>query len=490
MSNNQRSSSFLAIRFLLAALIAVVFITGSTIGTGASIAPLGDKKGDREIAKGVKSEAPTAAFTPGNIVVSRVGDGAATLGTAAAPVSLVEFTSAGANTNTVPMPTAAANGGGFTDQGSSSSNGHLNLSLDGRYLTLLGYDAPAGTLAVNGLTSAVANRNIARVDASGTVTIVARLTDAHSASNSRAAVTDTGVTYYTAGAGTPGTTNGVRYVDPATSTTTSVQINSLNNRNVVMAKDAANNKFLLAASQVTLGFWSPLPTATTAPTASGIIPADAEAMVFLDRVPAVGATGLGGLDTAFIADNATGLKKFEWDTGTSAWVARGVVAGTFFGVAARVAGANIELFVTTSGGTSNNNLQAITDTSAFGTSITATPTTIASAGANFSFRGVAFSPGTTTAAGVFVSGRVMTSEGRGITNAVVTITGNALAEPRTVVTGRRGTYMFDDLEPGATYIVTVRSRRFMFSNPSQVISIVDNVSDADFIADGGTSRSR
>lgn len=95
-----------------------------------------------------------------------------------------------------------------------------------------------------------------------------------------------------------------------------------------------------------------------------------------------------------------------------------------------------------------------------------------------------------TAAGVFISGRVTTADGRGITNAVVTITGNTLAEPRTVITGRRGTYMFDDLEPGATYIVSVRSRRFMFSNPSQVISIVDNVTDADFIADGGTSRGR
>ena len=470
--------------------MAVVFVTVSTIGTGASIAPSNDKKGDRDAIKGVRSESPTAAFTPGNIVVSRVGDGTTTLGTAAAPVSLVEFTSAGANPNTVPMPTAlAANGGGFTDQGSSTSNGHLNLSLDGRYLTLLGYDAPVATPTVNGLSAAAANRNIARVDASGTVTIVARLTDAHSTSNSRAAVTDTGVTYYTAGAGSAGT-NGVRYVDPGTSSTTSVTINALNNRNVVMAKDASNNKFLLAASQTTLGFWSPLPTTTTAPTASGIIPADAEAMVFLDRVPAIGATGLGGIDTAFIADNGNGLKKFEWDTGTSAWVARGVVAGTFFGVAARVAGANIELFVTTSGGTSNNNLQSITDTSVFGTSITATPTTIASAGANFSFRGVAFAPGETTAAGVFISGRVITADGRGITNATVTITGNALAEPRTVITGRRGAFIFDDLEPGETYIVTVRSRRFMFSNPSQVISIVDNVTDADFIADGGTSRGR
>jgi hypothetical protein len=102
---------------------------------------------------------------------------------------------------------------------------------------------------------------------------------------------------------------------------------------------------------------------------------------------------------------------------------------------------------------------------------------------NFTARGTA-----STAAGVGISGRVTTADGRGITNAVVTITGNALAVPRNVITGRRGTYTFDDLEPGETYIVTVRARRFMFSNPSQVISIVDNVTGADFIADGGTAR--
>ena len=82
----------------------------------------------------------------------------------------------------------------------------------------------------------------------------------------------------------------------------------------------------------------------------------------------------------------------------------------------------------------------------------------------------------------------MTADGRGITNAAVTITGNALASPRTVITGRRGTYMFDDLEPGETYIVTVRSRRFMFGNPSQVISLTDNLANLDFTADDGTAR--
>ena len=89
----------------------------------------------------------------------------------------------------------------------------------------------------------------------------------------------------------------------------------------------------------------------------------------------------------------------------------------------------------------------------------------------------------TTAAGVSVSGRVKTAEGRGIANARITVTGNSLAQPISVITGRRGFYNFEDLQSGETYIVTVGSRRFTFSSPSRVLSLVDNITDEDFVAD-------
>ena len=89
----------------------------------------------------------------------------------------------------------------------------------------------------------------------------------------------------------------------------------------------------------------------------------------------------------------------------------------------------------------------------------------------------------TLAAGVSVSGRVTTAEGRGITNARITVTGNSLAQPISVITGRRGFYNFEDLQSGETYIVTVGSRRFTFSSPSRVLSLVDNITDEDFVAD-------
>ena len=87
-----------------------------------------------------------------------------------------------------------------------------------------------------------------------------------------------------------------------------------------------------------------------------------------------------------------------------------------------------------------------------------------------------------TAAGASISGRVMTSDGYGIRNAKVVITGNSLIEPIVVQTGSFGWFIVDGLQTGETYVVTVNSQRYTFSTPSRVISLVDNVVDADFIA--------
>ncbi len=90
-----------------------------------------------------------------------------------------------------------------------------------------------------------------------------------------------------------------------------------------------------------------------------------------------------------------------------------------------------------------------------------------------------------TAAGASISGRVTTADGAGIRNARVTITGNSLAEPIVMQTGSFGLFSFEGLRVGETYVVTVISQRYTFSTPSRVISLVDNINDADFVADPG-----
>ncbi|CAN5341281.1 hypothetical protein BH10ACI3_BH10ACI3_24230 [soil metagenome] len=89
-----------------------------------------------------------------------------------------------------------------------------------------------------------------------------------------------------------------------------------------------------------------------------------------------------------------------------------------------------------------------------------------------------------TAANASISGRVLTADGNGIKGAQIYITGNSLMAPRVVTTSSFGYYSIDGLQVGETYVVTVVSKRFTFQAPSQVISLVDSVADADFIASG------
>lgn len=88
-----------------------------------------------------------------------------------------------------------------------------------------------------------------------------------------------------------------------------------------------------------------------------------------------------------------------------------------------------------------------------------------------------------TASGVSLSGRVSTRSGRGITNAAVMISGETLPEPRAKYTGRNGAYFFDGLEAGRTYVITVGSQRYTFTNSSRVIAVSDDVTNADFASD-------
>ncbi len=84
-----------------------------------------------------------------------------------------------------------------------------------------------------------------------------------------------------------------------------------------------------------------------------------------------------------------------------------------------------------------------------------------------------------TAAGVTVSGRVMTSEGRGVRTATVTIT-DSHGVVRQTVSGVDGMYSFDNVESGQTYVMAVRSRRYQFE--PRIVNVTDNLTDLDFIA--------
>jgi hypothetical protein len=84
-----------------------------------------------------------------------------------------------------------------------------------------------------------------------------------------------------------------------------------------------------------------------------------------------------------------------------------------------------------------------------------------------------------TAAGVTVSGRVLSSRGRGISNTVVHLT-NQKSEIQTARTTRSGYYTFNDITAGEIYIFNVYSKRYQFN--TQVITLTSDLTELNFTA--------
>lgn len=87
-----------------------------------------------------------------------------------------------------------------------------------------------------------------------------------------------------------------------------------------------------------------------------------------------------------------------------------------------------------------------------------------------------------TAAGVSVSGRVTTADGRGIRGAKMMLSNSNDQTAITATTGSFGYYRFDDVTAGQTYVLSVTSKRFSFIVSSRLLSVNDEITDEDFVA--------
>jgi hypothetical protein len=79
---------------------------------------------------------------------------------------------------------------------------------------------------------------------------------------------------------------------------------------------------------------------------------------------------------------------------------------------------------------------------------------------------------------ISVSGRVLTPEGQGLRNAVVSMTDPAGVTVR-VTTSSFGFYVFDAVQANQTYVMSVSSRRYRFT--AQVITPTANLANVDFM---------
>jgi hypothetical protein len=428
-----------------------------------------------------------AAFTPSNLVVLRAGDGSVALSSAAAPVFLDEYSKAGALVQSIPMPTADSGSNQIlTIAGSSTADGALNRSNDGRFLTLAGYDAAPGTLAVAGTSSAANNRIVGMVDANGTIDTTTRISDSYSAANFRSSVTNDGTGFWITGSN-----SGVHFVTLGSAGTTTTVSTTLTNMRVASIYPGYNGfptpqLYISAASGAFQGVstvGSGLPTTTGQTTAA--LPGfpitagpSSYAYIFYDLNG-----GVAGVDTLYVADDRAaasggGIQKWTYDgttwtlsytmNGGGSVGARGLTGTTSSGVPV--------LWATTTE-TSANRIIRVTDTGAGSTF-----TTIATAAANTVFRGIAFAPlvnGGPTAANGVINGRITDSNDKAVAGAVVRLSGS---QTRKTITDANGFYRFENVEPNGFYTVAPAHAGFSFSPAERSFSQLANNTEATFTA--------
>jgi hypothetical protein len=428
------------------------------------------------------------AFTPSNLVVLRVGDGAGALSSAATPVTLLEYSKTGALLQAIAVPTAdSGSNQTLTVAGSSTADGALNRSYDGRFLTFAGYDAAPGTLAVAGTTSAATNRIVGMVDANGTIDTTTRVSDSYSGANFRSAVTNDGTGFWTTGS-----SSGVRFVTLGSAgTSTSISTTVANTRvasiypgyngfpSPQLYISAASGAFQ-GVSTVGSGLPTTGPQTTTAlpgfPIAAG---PSSYAYIFYDLDG-----GVAGVDTLYVADDRAaasggGIQKWTYD-GTTWTLAYTMNGGGTLGVRGLTgtkdtSGAAVLWATTTE--TNANRIIRVTDTG-----VGSTFTTLATAAVNTAFRGIAFAPlvnGGPTAANGVVSGHITDPNGNPLAGAVVKLSGS---QTRKTITNANGDYRFENVETNGFYTVAPADANFSFSPAERSFSQLGNNTEATFTA--------
>jgi hypothetical protein len=355
--------------------------------------------------------ASASSFTPGNVVVVRVGVGAPTaLSNAAHAVFLDEYTPGGTLVQSVPLPTAVA-GSNFrlSVSGTATSEGALSLSGDGQYLLLTGYDAAPGTTGPGGGTIVASPttgagailRVIARVDMNGTID-TSTTTTSFSATNIRGAASTNGADLWAIGANT-----GVIYnALGGSGAGTIVSSNQGNNRTLAVVGGqlyAGSGSGTNTNRGVnTIGSGTPTTTGNLETRLPGLTDATNPSnygFFFADL-----STSVAGLDTLYIADDTNaaggGITKFSLVSGS--WVKNNTVGTTsdaYRGLSGFVSGTTVTLYAARKGGsgsTGGGEIASLVDTAGYNANISGTPSAaIVTAALDTAFRGIVYLPACT-----------------------------------------------------------------------------------------------
>lgn len=340
-------------------------------------------------------------FTPNNLVVLRAGDGTTSTGI---PVSLLEYnkTDAGqtspVTTINVPSSTNVNEPEKFVLHNRNTGNidGALSLSPNGEYLTFAGYNAIVGhsgpaSVTTNPATEGNIQRSVAIVNAAGSVTLKNIFVPGAVAIRTAVAL-DTNL--WVAG-GNSFTVRWLNLNNPVANTQVApVNPYSGNNLHIFKGKIYCSNSSTSGTSVTGLYVIDSL--YNTAKSATKLnLPGEGSApngFVLFDT------NNDGNPDLLYLADESVGLQKFSFD-GTN-WSARGVYAvpaGSSSKLLRGLAGYyNEENNTYVVYGNTNTSVIEFVDNA-----VPAAPMEIssrilvASAGTNYVFRGISFTPGST-----------------------------------------------------------------------------------------------
>jgi hypothetical protein len=346
-----------------------------------------------------------AQYTPGNLVVLRIGDGAATLTNASAPTFLDEYTPAGVLVNSITLNNAAGTANKLTNTGNSTSEGILTLSADGRYLLAAGYNSEVGVASISGTTAAAVARTVARIDANRTVDISTALTNAYSGGNIRGAASTDGGSFFLSGS-----SGGVRYATLGAATSSSISTTIASTRAVRIYRGRV---YFSTGSGTSPGIYlidlaSNTASGQTAtpflPTGSGTNSASPYGFVLFDRDPNV-----PGFDAAYVADDGVGTPTpgiQKWSFDGSAWTLQGVIGTAYRGLTGTTnPDGSITLYATTNTSAGGNQLVTVTDMNAYNAAPSTTAVVVrVTAVPRAALRGVDFAPGTAVVLPVVLTG--------------------------------------------------------------------------------------
>jgi hypothetical protein len=338
-------------------------------------------------------------FTAGNIVVYRVGTGVGLLGNGATAVFLDEYTTTGTLVQSIAMPTTTVGANkALTATGRGDTEGKITVSADGQYLVLTGYNAPVGTGGIGGSPSATRPRTIGLVRYDGDISTTTALTDLSSGNFVRCAVSTNGTDLWACGAGSTGSTGGVRYATVGASTSTQLT-DPLTSTSLLRCLCINAGQLCVSGNGGTprigtVGTGMPTTAGQTVTNLAGFpdtIDPGQFCLLDLDA-------GVAGADVLYYTDDGEGVEKYSLVAGN--WVSNGTVGSNiddYRGLMAKVSGTTVTLYSTMRGPNASNtkggHLVSLTDASGYNGAFSASPVVLATAVLNSTaFRGIAPAP--------------------------------------------------------------------------------------------------